>query len=269
MSALSAHSLRVTRGRVEVVSGVSLSVFPGEILGIVGPNGSGKSSLLGCLAGLRSPASGRVLLGDTPIGDARDRAARLALVEQNADTDTDLSVAEVVGLGRIPHRSRWSGASQHDAEIVAHCLERAGLATFGDRRWSTLSGGERQRVQIARAFAQQPKVLLLDEPTNHLDVRHQFELMDLLAAAEEAVVVVLHDLALAASYCDRVLMLDHGQEVASGRPAEVFTPVNLARVFGVRADVDSDGGLRLRGVAASAGRPEPASRSRRPRRFAS
>jgi len=254
VSALSAHSLRVSLGGATVVDDVSLAAHPGEILGIVGPNGSGKSTILACLAGLRSPTAGRVLLGAEPIGEARDRAIRLAIVEQSAETDTDLRVSDVVGLGRIPHRSRWSGASANDAVVVEHCLERAGLAGFGGRRWSTLSGGEKQRVHIARAFAQQPGVLLLDEPTNHLDIRHQFELMDLLAVADEAVVIVLHDLALAAAYCDRVVMLDAGRVVASGPPAEVFTPVNIAAVFGVRADVDRDGTLRLRGVATD-GRP--------------
>jgi iron complex transport system ATP-binding protein len=249
VSALSAHSLRVTvRGRT-IVDDVSLTVHPGEVLGIVGPNGSGKSTVLACLAGLRRPTSGNVRLGSTLIGDARDRATRLAIVEQRADTDTDLRVGDVVGLGRIPHRSRWSGASEHDAAVVEHCLERAGLRGFGRRRWSTLSGGERQRAHIARAFAQQPSVLLLDEPTNHLDIRHQFELMDLLAVADEAVAIVLHDLSLAATYCDRVVMLDEGTVVAIGTPAEVLTPVNIARVFGVHAYVDIDGSLNLRGVS--------------------
>ena len=252
MSALSAHSLRVSLGGRSVVGDVSLAVHPGEMLGIVGPNGSGKSTVLACLAGLRSPDDGRVLLGGVPIGEVGDRATRLAIVEQSAETDIDLRVSDVVGLGRIPHRSRWSAASRHDAEIVSHCLDRAGLDGFGGRRWSTLSGGEKQRAHIARAFAQQPTVLLLDEPTNHLDVRHQFELMDLLAAAEEAVVIVLHDLTLAATYCGRVVMLDAGLVVASGTPAEVFTPVNIATVFGVRADVDPDGALHLRGVATAA-----------------
>ena len=242
-AALSAHSLRVVIGGKVIVDDVSLEVRPGEVLGIVGPNGSGKSTVLACLAALRSPTAGRVLLGSTPIGTTRDRATRLAIVEQSAETDADLRVRDVVGLGRIPHRSRWSGASDTDAAIVARCLVRAGLDEFGDRRWSTLSGGEKQRVHIARAFAQQPSVLLLDEPTNHLDIRHQFELMDLLADADEAVVIVLHDLTLAASYCDRVVMLDAGLVVASGTPAEVFTPGNIARVFGVRAQVDDVGNL--------------------------
>jgi iron complex transport system ATP-binding protein len=249
VSALSAHGLRVVLRDRAIVDDVTLAVHPGEVLGIVGPNGSGKSTVLACLAGLRSPTSGDVRLGSTPIADARDRATRLAIVEQSADTDTDLRVSDVVGLGRIPHRSRWSGATDQDAAVVRHCLERAGLAGFGGRRWSTLSGGEKQRTHIARAFAQQPSVLLLDEPTNHLDIRHQFELMDLLAAADEAVVIVLHDLTLAAAYCDRIVLLDQGAVVASGTPAEVLTPVNIATVFGVRARVDPDGALLLRGIS--------------------
>jgi len=242
-AALSAQSLRVSFGGRVVVDDVSLAVHPGEVLGLVGPNGSGKSTVLACLAALRSPTTGRVFLGSTPIGETRDRATRLAIVEQSADTDTDLRVSDVVGLGRIPHRSRWSGATLADAAIVEHCLQRAGLSGFDDRRWSTLSGGEKQRVHIARAFAQQPSVLLLDEPTNHLDVRHQFELMDLLSEADEAVVIVLHDLSLASRYCDRLVLLDGGLVAASGTPAEVLTPRNVDRVFGVRAEIDSDGNL--------------------------
>jgi iron complex transport system ATP-binding protein len=248
MSALSAEHLRVAIKGRSIVDDVTLTARSGEILGIVGPNGSGKSTVLGCLAGLVSPTVGEVRLGTMPIAEVGDRAIQLAIVEQSADTDTDLRVSDVVGLGRIPHRSRWSGASDHDAQIVAQCLDRVGLSAFADRRWSTLSGGEKQRAHIARAFAQQPSVLLLDEPTNHLDIRHQFELMDLLAAADQAVVVVLHDLALAATYCDRVVMLDAGLVVASGTPAQVFTTENIARVFGVDASLEHDGSLRLIGV---------------------
>ncbi|WP_329790892.1 ABC transporter ATP-binding protein [Lentzea sp. DG1S-22] len=226
-----------------IVHDVSLVVEPGETVGLIGPNGSGKSSLLRCVAGLRTPAAGAVLYDGAEIGawSARDRARKLAFVEQTADTESDLRVAEVVMLGRTCHRSRWRGPDASDHEIVAAALARLDLTGLADRPWKQLSGGERQRTHLARALAQRTSGLLLDEPTNHLDVRHQLELMELAGSTPQTVVVALHDLALAARYCDRLVLMHGGAVVADGPAAEVLTARLLREVFDVEAEIGRDG----------------------------
>ncbi|MEV7556072.1 ABC transporter ATP-binding protein [Streptomyces sp. NPDC089795] len=230
-----------------VVRGVDLDIEPGETVGLLGPNGSGKSSLLRCLAGLRVPDAGTVRYDGRSIRDwgARRIARRVAFVEQDSGFDSDLSVADVVGLGRTPFRDRWHGPDCTDRAVVAAALDRVGLTALAGRSWKGLSGGERRRAHIARAFAQQPYGLLLDEPTNHLDVKHQWELMDLLAGTGQTVLVALHDLTLAARHCDQLLLMQRGRLIASGAPATVLTAEHLARIFEVDAELATDAQGRL------------------------
>lgn len=224
------------------VRDVSMDVRPGETVGLVGANGSGKSSLLRCVAGLRTPLAGSVRFDGDDIRDwpARRIARCVAFVEQSVEVDSDLRLGDVVGLGRTPYRDRWRGPTSTDRAVVAAAIDQTGLTHLTDRSWRTLSGGERQRAHLARALAQQPRALLLDEPTNHLDVRHQLALLELLAATDQTVLVALHDLALAARYCDRLVLLDHGAAVATGVPGDVLTPDRIRDVFGVHADVGHD-----------------------------
>ncbi|MFE6843549.1 ABC transporter ATP-binding protein [Streptomyces sp. NPDC057686] len=225
-----------------VVRGISVDIAPGETVGLLGPNGSGKSSLLRCLAGLRAPDAGTVRYDGACVRhwSARRIARHVAFVEQDPGADSALPVADVVGLGRTPFRDRWRGPDATDRAVVAAALERVGLTALAGRSWKALSGGERQRAHIARALAQQPYGLLLDEPTNHLDVRHRLELMELLAGTGQTVLVALHDLSLAARYCDRLLLLHHGRLVASGTPGAVLTAERFAEVFEVDAELTTD-----------------------------
>ncbi|MEV6237766.1 ABC transporter ATP-binding protein [Lentzea sp. NPDC051838] len=225
-----------------IVRDVSLKVDAGETVGLIGPNGSGKSSLLRCIAGLRTLTAGAVRYDGVDIASwsAEDRARKLAFVEQTADTDSDLRVADVVMLGRTAHRSRWRGPDTADHAIVAEALARLDLVQLADRPWKQLSGGERQRAHLARALAQQTSGLLLDEPTNHLDVRHQLDLMDLASRTPQTVVVALHDLALAARYCDRLVLMHGGTVVADGAAEEVLTAPLLREVFEVDAEIGRD-----------------------------
>ncbi len=222
-----------------IVDAVSLAVAEGETLGLIGPNGSGKSSLLRLLAGLRRVASGVVTLGGEEIGalPRRSIARRLAFVEQHSTTEAPLTVRQVVALGRTPHRGALAPWRDSDGEAIAAALATVGLTGWEGRRWSTLSGGERQRVQIARALAQDPRELLLDEPTNHLDVRHQIEILGLVARLPVTAVVALHDLNLAAMFCDRLAVLRAGRLVALGTPEAVLTEARVAEVFGVAAHI--------------------------------
>jgi len=232
---------RVTRtaGGTLILDGVTLTPRPGAVTGLLGPNGSGKSTLLRLLAGVIAPASGVVTLDDRPLERIGRRAVaqRIAVVEQQADTQVALSVHEVVRLGRIPHRRAWTPPSSADEEAVRTALLRTGLDDKAERPWHTLSGGERQRVQIARALAQEPRELLLDEPTNHLDIQHQLALLALVAELRVTSVVALHDLNLAAMYCDQLAVLKQGRVVASGTPATVLTEELIADVYGVRATI--------------------------------
>lgn len=244
---LSAAGVTVRLGGRTILDSVTLSAAAGRVTGLLGPNGSGKTTLLHVLAGLRRPDAGRALLGADPVLDLpnRLRARRIAVVEQHATTGLDLSVRQVAGLGRLPHRGPLDvlagDASGHS--IVADALERVGLTELADRAWSTLSGGERQRAQLARALAQQPQVLLLDEPTNHLDLGQQLRFLEMVRAMvhglDLTVVAALHDLELAVAYCDDVVVLDRGEVRGRGPVATTLTASLLAEVYRVRGSVES------------------------------
>ncbi|SCL13831.1 iron complex transport system ATP-binding protein [Micromonospora nigra] len=236
---LAVTDVAVSARAVRILDGVTCAVAAGSLVGLLGPNGCGKTTLLRAVAGLARPHRGEVALDGDPVAGLPRRAAarRMALVAQHAETDLDLTVRDVVLLGRIPHRrSRWAD-SPTDLSAAAGALGRVGLDGYADRRWHTLSGGERQRVQLARALAQEPDLLLLDEPTNHLDVRHQLHLLHLVRRAGLTTLAALHDLNLAAMFCDAVVVLRAGRVVAAGPPAEVLTPGLIAEVYEVRADV--------------------------------
>ncbi|GAA2456574.1 ABC transporter ATP-binding protein [Streptomyces pulveraceus] len=240
---LRAERVSRTAGGRLILDGVCLAPEPGATVGLIGPNGSGKSTLLRVLAGVLAPGTGVVTLDGRPLGaiGRRTVAQRVAVVDQHAVTQVELSVMDVVRLGRIPHRRAWSAPTAADEEAVREALARTGLADRGDQSWHTLSGGERQRVQIARALAQQPRELLLDEPTNHLDIQHQLELLALIASLPLTGVIALHDLNLAAMFCDRIVVLKEGRAVAAGTPSEVITEELIADVYRVTARVTPDG----------------------------
>ncbi|MEO9339332.1 ABC transporter ATP-binding protein [Mesorhizobium sp. SB112] len=228
-------------GRKTILDGISFEAQPGRMLGLLGPNGSGKTSLLRLLAGLKQPNAGRITLDDKDIGtiSRRSMAQRIAFVEQQATTNSNLQVIDVVKLGRFPHRSMFSGWTAADDDAVEAALERAGMREKRNDRWQSLSGGEKQRTHIARALAQSPEGLILDEPTNHLDIQHQISLMRLVAGLPITSIVALHDLNHAAMFCDELIVLQQGKIVASGRPEEVLTEHLLRNVFSVEARVET------------------------------
>jgi len=226
-----------------VLHGVTFDVAAGESFGIIGPNGSGKTTLLKLLSGLESPDDGAALVGGRPAASykRKELARWLAVLQQDALPPIGFTVKDVVSMGRYPFQN-WLGEEEAGAEgVVDDVLERMGLARFADRTVDRLSGGERQRVALAKAMAQQPKVLLLDEPTTYLDIGYQIQLMDLIRgwqrSSELTVVAVLHDLNLAAMYCDRLLLMHRGQAVAVGAPKDVLTPERIRAVYGATATV--------------------------------
>lgn len=214
-----------------IISDISLQASA-EVVGIVGPNGSGKSTTLRCVYRALKPDGGAVLIDGQSVHKRPHVARELAALTQESQVEFDFTVAEVVEMGRLPHER-----SVRDRQVVDEALATVDASHLSGRSFLSLSGGERQRVLIARAIAQEPQVLVLDEPTNHLDIRHQLDVLALARGLGVTVLTVLHDLNLAASYCDRLYVLDEGRVVASGTPDEVLVPELIAKVFHVSAHV--------------------------------
>ncbi|MGV8965253.1 MAG: putative F420-0 ABC transporter ATP-binding protein [Cellulomonas sp.] len=243
---LTIEAVRTRLGGRWVVDGIDATPPAGQLTGLLGPNGSGKTTLLRLVAGLLEPEGGAVLVsppgrraGAAPVDvqslGRRERARRIALLEQESTSTVPLTVREVVALGRIPYRTLW-GADPDDG-AVTRALAHAHAGHLADRSWSDLSGGERQRVQIARALAQEPDLLLLDEPTNHLDVSAQLSVLTFVRDLGTTTVAALHDLNLAATFCDHVLVLSDGRLAAAGDPRDVLRPDLILAVYGVECDV--------------------------------
>lgn len=218
-----------------IVREVGLRVTPGRLLGLLGPNCAGKTTVMRMLSGVLRPHAGVVSLDEVDLKSLprRDVARKMAVVEQQVETVEALTVEQVIDLGRIPHRSRWQGESPQDRQAVLEAARRTGVDHLLTRSWRTLSGGERQRVQLARAFAQGGATLLLDEPTNHLDVSRQLEVLTTVRDTDLAVVAAMHDLNLAITFCDEVVVLKQGRAVAAGPPREVLTVDLIREVYQV------------------------------------
>ena len=223
----------------QVVHQISLLAREGEVLALIGPNGVGKSTLLRTMARLMRPVHGKVILAnrDVWLTSPRETARRLAFATQSLEMSWAATVEQVVALGRSPHCGWFMPLTVRDHQIVHKAICLVGLELLSNRISTELSGGEQQRMVLARVLAQEPEVLLLDEPTSHLDLKYQTEILSLIRklAHEEGltVVVSLHDLNLAATYADRVALMNHGELVAAGTPAEVLTSDWLTQVYGV------------------------------------
>lgn len=244
--AVEVADLRFAYGARQVLDGAHLRAARGEVVGLIGPNGSGKSTLVKILSGVLAGYHGTVRLGgrDLHAYDRRALARMLAVVPQEPTFGFPFTALEVVLLGRHPHLGKLVFESAADMTLARQALDRCGALHLAARNIQELSSGERQRVVFARALAQEPRVLLLDEPASFLDIRHQVALCELVRtlAVEHAatVILIVHDLNLAAEYCDRVYLLRHGQVEAAGPTAEVFTYANLTRVFETDIYVDTN-----------------------------
>lgn len=223
-----------------IVDGVLLDVEPGEFVGLIGPNGSGKSSLLRTIYRVLKPDAGMISLNGEDVWcmDAREAARCTAVVMQERTSEFDFTVHEMVMMGRNPHKGMFDRDTRADFAIVNEALARVGMADFAGRAFNTLSGGEKQRVLVARALAQQARFLVLDEPTNHLDIRYQLEMLMLVKGLGVTTLAALHDLNLAAHYCDRLFLMDRGAIVAFGPPEAVLQPARIRQVYHVDAHVE-------------------------------
>lgn len=248
MSMLALADVSVRLGPRTVLDGVSCSLAGGELLGIIGPNGAGKSTLLRVMAGLVRPDTGSVWLDGRALHawPAMARARRIGYLAQSAPLHWPLDVRTVVALGRLPWRQGWFGVDEAAPAAIDAAMRDAEVEGLRDRLVNELSGGERTRVMIARLLAADPTILLADEPVAALDAYHQLHAMEVLAgraARGTAVAVVLHDLSLAARFCDRVLVLHHGKVVACSGARDVLQPAVLEPVYGVRMRVIDEEGV--------------------------
>ncbi|BDI21843.1 ABC transporter ATP-binding protein [Herbiconiux sp. L3-i23] len=242
MTGLDGRRVVVRGGGRLLIDGVDIVAPAGSLTAVVGPNGAGKSTLLRALSAVDVPSSGSVRVGEHDLLAApRRRRARLAaLVEQDATTELDLTVADVIGLGRLPHEGLFGGDDAGSADAIADAMAITDTTRFASRLVPTLSGGERQRVMLAKALAQQTPLLVLDEPTNHLDIAAQLATLRVLrdlARSGRAVLAALHDLGLTAAWADRVVMLSEGRVVAAGPTTEVLTAELVSALYGVETTV--------------------------------
>ncbi|MBE9125219.1 MULTISPECIES: ABC transporter ATP-binding protein [unclassified Coleofasciculus] len=240
---LNAHNLTITFDKTPVIPNLSMTLQPGEVTALIGPNGSGKSTVLRSLARIVQPSQGTVYLNGRNIAQipTREIARQLAMLPQSPEVPASVTVWELIGFGRHPHRTLLGGLSKKDMAAMRWALDVTGLEPLANRSVDTLSGGERQRAWIALALAQQTQVLLLDEPTTFLDIRHQLEVLSLVRRLnyEHGITVgwVLHDLNQAAAYSDRLIVLSAGRVVATGSPTDVLTASIIWEVFGVEMTV--------------------------------
>lgn len=223
-----------------ILDNLSFDIHSGQMIAVVGPNGAGKTSLLRCLLGLNEGFSGNIQVqGQDLVRYSRKALAqKVAYVPQQTDSLFDLNVFDVVQMGLLPHFGLFQLDSQHEQQKVQNALEKVGLQQAKEQKINTLSGGELQRVLIARALVQQADILILDEPTNHLDVYFQHQILSLLRELGITVILTIHDLNLAAQYCDQVILMHQGKVQGGGTPAEVFQEQRLSEVFGLPCSVD-------------------------------
>lgn len=234
------EELSFSYGEKEAIDHISLHVKEGEFVGVIGPNGSGKSTVLKNVYRGLIPDSGTITLdGENLLKMSYKKSARkLAVVGQENDVPFDFLVEEIVAMGRTPHKKLFDIDSPRDKEIVNHALWHLGMESMAKRNYLNLSGGEKQRVIIARAIAQECDFFILDEPTNHLDISYQIQIFDFIKRLKVTVLSAIHDLNMAALYCDRIYVLKEGKVVLEGTPEEVLTPDHIYRVYGVKSSVE-------------------------------
>ena len=234
-----AEAVKYFIGKKEILKGIDLTLHPKEFLGIIGPNGSGKSTFLKCVYRVQKPTEGTIRFDGKLLDEMsyRESALKLAVVAQHNYYNFDFTVREVVLMGRAPHKKTLERDNAKDYQIVDEALKTVQMEAFADRTFSTLSGGEQQRVILARALAQQTSALILDEPTNHLDITHQIMLMELVKKLNVTVISAIHDLNIAAAYCDKIYVLKDGVLEGYGTPEEVLTPELIRRIYKVEAEI--------------------------------
>mgnify|MGYP002554055057 CR=1 FL=1 len=236
---LSIENVTVKIDKVEIIKSLSLHAKKGDFIGLIGPNGSGKSTLLKCIYRVLKPNDGAILLDNVDIKEmsVKESSKRLAVLSQHNNYNFDFTVKDIVLMGRSPHKKFMERDNKDDYDIVNEALKKVDMFEFKDRSFQSLSGGEQQRVILARALAQQPKCLILDEPTNHLDIKYQLQLMRIVKGLGIEVIAAIHDLNIAAMYCDKIYVLKDGEIIKYGKPKDVLTKEIIKDVYEVDAEV--------------------------------
>lgn len=248
---LNGHQLAYTLDGVDILRGIDIAIHPGETVGLIGPNGAGKSTLLKLLLGALPPSDGTVFLQGNPLLECPPavRAKQLGYLAQGARAAWPMTVRRLVELGRLPHQGFWQRLQTQDQQAVESALMLAEVAAYQHRIATTLSGGEQTLAMLARVFAGEPTLIMADEPIAALDPYHQLHVMELLRTHSHTggcCLVVLHDLSLAARFCDRLYLFQRGTTVAHGTPAEVLTASHLQAVYGIEARIDNtESGLHI------------------------
>jgi len=232
-------TISVNKGKKTIVHEAGIRVDDGEFVGLIGPNGSGKSTLLKTIYRTMSRDSGVIEINGILLDDLslRDSALMMSVVTQHNYYNFEFNVEDVVAMGRTPHKRSMELDNSEDDRIIRESLEKVNMTEFAKRSFSSLSGGEQQRIILARALAQQTPCMVLDEPTNHLDIKYQLEVLDIVKAQKCTTICALHDLNLAAQYCDRVYVLQDGRIVREGKPMDVINEEMIATIYGVKSSV--------------------------------
>ena len=236
---LNAEHVSVSLTGVDIVKDISIKVENKQFVGIIGPNGCGKSTLLKSIYKVIKPQKGTVFLGNKDVvrSSARIVSKDMGVVGQFNDLSFDFTVQEMVMMGRTPHKRLMEGDNTKDYKIVADALAQVNLTEYEDRSYLTLSGGEKQRVILARAIAQKPKLLVLDEPTNHLDIKYQIQILSVVKSLNIGVLAALHDLPMAATYCDILYVIKDGSIIASGSPKDVLSKELVRQVYEIDCEI--------------------------------
>lgn len=233
------ENINVTLEKNNILKGINIEVDNKEFVGIIGPNGSGKSTLLKCIYRILKPSEGVIKLDGIDMKNIsiKESSKKLSVLSQHNNYNFDFTVKEIVLMGRAPYKKFMERDNKEDYDIVNDALEKVDMLEFKDRSFQSLSGGEQQRVILARALAQQPKCLILDEPTNHLDIKYQLQLMRIVKGLNVEVIAAIHDLNIAAMYCDKIYVLKNGEIIKFGKTKEVLTKKLIKDVYEVDADV--------------------------------
>lgn len=238
------ENIKVSLDSREILKGIDIDVNNKEFIGIIGPNGSGKSTLLKCIYRTLKPNAGIINFDEINIKNIsiKETSKKISVLSQHNENDFDFTVKEMVLMGRSPHKTFLQRDSEKDYHIMNEALKKVEMIDFKERNFNTLSGGEKQRVILARALTQEADSIILDEPTNHLDIKYQLQLMNIVKNLNIEVIAAIHDLNIAAMYCDKIYVLKDGAIVESGRPEKVLTRELIKEVYEVDAEVRSEGG---------------------------
>ena len=236
---IKAENINITLEKNNILKDINIEVDNKEVVGIKGPNGSGKSTFLKLIYRVLKPSDGAIMLDKVDIKDmtVKESSKRLAVLSQHNNYNFDFTVKDIVLMGRSPHKRFMERDNKEDYDIVNDALKKVEMLEFKDRSFQSLSGGEQQRVILARALAQQPQCLILDEPTNHLDIKYQLQLMRIVKNLNIEVIAAIHDLNIAAMYCDKIYVLKDGEIIKYGNPKEVLTQKLIKEVYEVDAEV--------------------------------